>query len=263
MELNIVRQQLGSRRRALLFYALGVFVYGLFVIAVYPSISKSGFAQGFEQLPDTFKTLFGNNPLGSPEAYLAVEYFGFVWVIILAAFTIGLTSVLSGGVEDGTLELLLANPVRRRSVALGTYASVSAGALFLTVFTYLGVALTAIASNLHFPYLRLLAFCFEAFLFVLAIGGFSLMVAALSSTRGRTYFFSVTFLVVSYLLHFLAVSWQSIHFLDYISIFRYYNPSGVLTGTASIWIAVAVFAGIAAVTAAIGILSFQRRDLRF
>jgi len=263
VEVNIVRQQLGSRRRALLFYALGVFIYGLFVIAVYPTISKSGLAQGFEQLPDTFKKLLGNNPLGSPEAYLAVEYFGFVWVIIMAAFSIGLASVLARGIEDGTLELVLANPLQRRNVTLGTYASVSAGALFLTVFTYLGVALTTLVSNVHFPYLRLLAFCFEAFLFILAIGGFSLMVASLSSTGDRTYLFSVTFLVLSYLLHFLAVSWSSIHFLDYVSVFRYYNPTGVLTGTASIWIAVAVFAGIAVVTTGIATQCFQRRDLRF
>ncbi len=263
MELNIVRQQLSSRRRALLFYALGVFIYGLFVIAVYPTISKSGFAQGFDQLPDTFKKLFGNNPLGSPEAYLSVEYFGFVWVIIMAAFSIGLASVLARGIEDGTLELVLANPVRRRNMALGTYASLCAGTLFLMVFTYLGVALTALVSNVHFPYLRLLAFCLEAFLFVLAIGGFSLLMASLSSTGGRTYLLSITFLVLSYLLHFLALAWNGIHFLDYISVFRYYNPTGVLTGTASIWIAVAVFAGIAAVTTGTATLAFQRRDLRF
>ncbi len=263
MEYNIVRQQLWSHRRAILFYALGVFIYGLFVIAVYPTISKSGFAQGFEQLPDSFKKLFGNNPLGSAEAYLAVEYFGFVWVIIMAAFSVGLASFLARGVEDGTLELVLANPVQRRNVALGTYASVGAGALFLTVFTFLGVALTALAGNVHFPYLRLLAFLFEAFLFILAVGGFSLMVASLSSTGGRTYLFSVSFLVLSYLVHFLAVSWNSIHFLDYISVFRYYDPTGVLTGSASIWIAVAVFAGIAAVTATLATLAFQRRDLRF
>ncbi len=263
MELNLVRQQLGSRRRALLFYALGVFIYGLFVIAVYPTLAKSGFAQNFEQLPETFKKLFGNNPLGSPEAYLAVEYFGFVWVIIMAAFTIGIASVLSRGVEDGTLELVLANPIRRRSVALGTYASLGTGALFLTVFTYLGIALTALASDVHFPYLRLLSFLLEAFLFILAIGGFSLMVAALSSTGGRTTIFSVTFLVLSYLVHFLALAWSNIHFLDYVSVFHYYDPTGVLTGTASIWVSVAVFAGIAAVTAGIATQAFQRRDLRF
>lgn len=263
MNLAFLRQQFQSRFRSLVWFNLGVFLYGLLIVAIFPTISKTASNQ-YEQLPEAVKRLTGGiNPLSSLTSYLAAQYFTFTWVIILAAFVISISRFLAKGIEDGTLEILLSSPLERWRVALSLYVALVIGSVALIGSTLAGVALPAAIGGQNLAYLTLLKFLLEGFMFILAIGGIALWTSAVSSTGGRTTLVGITFLLGSFLLHFLAISVSRIHFLDYVSVFHYYDPTGVLTGTSSVWISIGIFAAIAAVTTTMAVLSFQRRDLRF
>ncbi len=263
MNFGFLRQQFQSRFRTLLWFNLGVFLYGLLIVAIFPTISKNAGKQ-YEQLPEAIKKLTGGiNPLGSLTNYLAAQYFTFTWVIILAAFVITISRFLAKGIEDGTLESVLASPLERWRVALSLYVALAVGSVVLVLSTLAGIVVPAAIGGQSLAYGTLLKFLFEGFLFLLAIGGIVLATSAVSSTGGRVSLVGITFLLGSYLLHFLAISVGSVHFLDYISVFHYYNPTGVLTGTSSIWVSIGIFAAIAAATTSLAVVSFQRRDLRF
>ncbi len=258
-----LRQQFQSRFRTLLWFNIGVFLYGLLIVVIFPTISRTAGSQ-YEQLPEAFKRLAGGvNPFGSLTNYLGVQYFSFTWVIILAAFVMSIARFLGKGVEDGTLEITLASPLERWRVVLSLYIALAIGSVVLVLSTFAGIAVPAAIGGQSLAYLALLKFLLEGFLFLLAISGISLWVSAVSSTGGRTYLVGITFMLGSYLLHFLAISVNRFHFLDYISVFHYYDPTGVLTGSGSIWASVGIFAAIAAATTTLAVIAFERRDLRF
>ncbi len=254
------------RRRALIFYGAAVFLYGLFIVAVYPSVSRNQLARfKLDQAPEFFQKLFGDfqQILSSADGYLSMQYFSLTWVIIVGACVIALAGSLAKGIEDGTHEELLALPVARETVVGSTWLSLMAAVLMLAAASYAGITLTALVTGVDVSYLKLVVMIVDGIFFFAALGGISLLIASLVSTGGRTYLLCVAFLLTSYLVHILALYWSGIAWLDYLSVFRYYEPPSVLLGGSSIGIAVAVFAGIATVSVAAALQIFRRRDIAF
>ena len=122
--LRIAGQMLRERRRSLLAWIVGVGLLMVLMAAVYPSVRDSGdvFEEYMEQLPESFAEAFGlaGASITSPEGYLVSQLYSNIYVIILLVLGFGMAAwAIAGSEAEGTLEMALANPVRRVSVALG------------------------------------------------------------------------------------------------------------------------------------------------
>jgi ABC-2 type transport system permease protein len=122
--LRIAGQLLRERRRSLIGWTAGVGLLMVLMAAVYPSVRDSGdiFEEYMEQLPEAMVEAFGlaGASITSPEGYLVSQLYSNIYVIILLVLGLGLGAwAIAGSESDGTLEVALANPVRRVAVALG------------------------------------------------------------------------------------------------------------------------------------------------
>jgi ABC-2 type transport system permease protein len=116
-------------RRTAGWWALGMVFLVAFTVAFYPSVKGNvSFDELFKDLPETVRRLVGAQegvPLTSPAGYLHARLFSIMVPVLLLTFGIGLGARAIGGSEaDGTLELLLANPVTRLRVMTERYLAV-------------------------------------------------------------------------------------------------------------------------------------------
>ncbi len=98
-------------------------------VAFYPSVKgNASFDKLFEDLPDAVRALVGAQegiPLTSPPGYLHGRLFAIMVPVLLLTFGIGHGARAIGASEaDGTLELLLANPVTRLRVVAERFVGV-------------------------------------------------------------------------------------------------------------------------------------------
>jgi len=115
-----------DKKRSLLWWAVGIVGLVLFTVALYPSLKgEESLNEVVEQMPAALRSMFGLDtavPLTSAPGYLQGRLFGSLLPLVLIVFGIGLGArSIAGAEQEGTLELLLANPVTRRTVVLQRY----------------------------------------------------------------------------------------------------------------------------------------------
>lgn len=145
MGTEVVTQTLRERRRALLWWALGILVLVGLNIAFYPSIRDSaGLSDYSKDLPEAMRALFagGETNLVSPTGYLNSQVFALMAPLVLLIFSIGAgAAAVAGEEERGTLDVLLAQPLKRSDFVLQRFF-----ALFLSVVVLaLGLLITVTA----------------------------------------------------------------------------------------------------------------------
>src|SRR6516165_5383431 len=128
---DITRLELRLRRRSTIGYAAGMALYTLVVVALYPSFKNSTSLDSLSG--STAAALFGvTGPLTSPGGWLNGNIYGNFFPLIMLLLTIGYgAAALAGQDEDGTLALVAALPVRRRTILLQKAGAMAVQALAL------------------------------------------------------------------------------------------------------------------------------------
>ena len=98
-------------------------------VAFYPSVRDDEALSDYaKDLPESVRALFagGELDLTSPAGYLNSQIFALMAPLILLIFTIGAgAGVVAGEEERGTLDLLLAHPVRRRDYVVQRFLALA------------------------------------------------------------------------------------------------------------------------------------------
>ena len=121
---SVLAKTLFDRRRSFVWWSIGIAAYVALMDSVYPFIRDSAgqFEELFDSFPEALRALFGIDgefDLFSPVGYLESRTFGWVVPVVLSIYAGALGSRLVAGEEEsGTMDLLLAQPVSRRSVML-------------------------------------------------------------------------------------------------------------------------------------------------
>ena len=140
--MTLGRRFVADRRRAFLWWSLGVLVTVGLTVAVWPSVrGQQQFEDLMRDLPPAVRALFGAQegiPFTSPAGYLHGRLFSGLLPLLVLVFGIGLGARAVGGdEEDGTLELVLAHPVSRARVAFERSVAV---VVLIVALTTVGVA---------------------------------------------------------------------------------------------------------------------------
>jgi ABC-type transport system involved in multi-copper enzyme maturation permease subunit len=263
--LNIVRRQLD--RNWIFLLACGVVLGGfeVLVCAMVASVDVEGaFGEITKFAPPIFRAMIEQTLMGgSPAAVLAFGWNHPVAHALLAAVAITLAArAIAGEVENGAIELVLAQPVSRTQY-FG--AHVIFGFCALSAVLAMGVLATAIGqlafSLSAFGWDRLAALFVNALLLQLAIYGLTLLASAFGREAGRVALIGVMFAVLSFLVNAIATLWDKAAPFKPFSLHSYFDPREVLVQGHLAAGSILVLAAFAAVATALALMRFRRRDL--
>ena len=191
-------------------------------------------------------------------------------VVVLAATVWGITrgsDAVSGQVERGTMEMLLAQPVTRLAVFFTQACATTAGAAVLC-----SVLLAAVWTAVSFgPWAgkvepeRFVPAVLNVFGLMVCMAGITAAVSAADSYRWRTIGILCGFYVFSILAKLIGRMSGIFSWVGYLSVFNAYEPQRLVGGAADAWRLLAVYdgvlLGVVVLGFVIGGIIFSRRDL--
>jgi len=191
-------------------------------------------------------------------------------VIVLAATVWGITrgsDAVSGQLERGTLEMVLAAPVSRAAVFVTQAIAVTTGAAVLC-----GILLASVCTAVAFgPWAglvepaRFVPAVANVFGLMVGLAGITAAVSAADNHRWRTIGILCGFYVVSLLAKLVGRLSDAFGWVGWLSMFGVYEPQRLVGGTVASWSLLArydgVLLGLGILGYVVGAMIFSRRDL--
>jgi beta-exotoxin I transport system permease protein len=261
MRTEIARLDVSIRRRSLSGYSLGMAVYTLVVVGLYPAFKDSTSLDKLIKDDATISALFGvTGTISSSGGWLDGNLYANFLPLLMLLLTIGYGAAsLAGQDEDGTLCLIATLPVRRATIvlektaAMALQAAVLAAAVAVCVVIGRSFDLTVTVANVASISATTLLLGLDFGLVAMAIG-------ARTGSRATALGAATTLAAASYLVGSLAtvVSW--IHPARYASLFYWSVGNDQITrGVGLEDYAVLIAVGLCALGAAT--IAFRRADL--
>jgi ABC-2 type transport system permease protein len=265
MPTEVLVESVRERQRSVLWWTIGIAAAIALNVAFYPSVrDDQALADYAKDLPESVRALFAGGELDitSPVGYLWSQVFALMAPLLLLIFSIGAGAFAVAGEEErGTLDLLLAQPVRRRDYVLERFLALGTLVLQLTLVVLFTVAIGSALVDLEIGFDKLVAASASVGLLALLFGTVALAVGSVRPGRVPAIAVASGLAVVSWLLDGLA---QVVDALEpWRPLSPYYqalghNPlrEGVPLGG---W---AILIGLTALFAVVAAAALERRDLR-
>jgi ABC-2 type transport system permease protein len=261
--MRLLRSELWLQRVSLVVWFVSVIALVALVVAFYPQIrNDTSLDSLYANLSPSMQALLGGSDLTSPVGYLNTQLFAFFLPTVLLVFGLGRgAGSIAGEEEEHKLDLLLAQPVSRRSAYLQKSAAVATGLAALTVGSWLVLWVSNSPVQFDLPFAGLAAVSFQMGLFCLAL---SLVAQAIAAATGRrAYGISgvAGYTIVSYVLYGLSSTVSWLRTVRPLTLWRWYLLDDPLRSGFT-WSGVAVLVAVGLVSLFIGLQLFGRRDLR-
>ncbi len=258
---DIVLLDMRLRRRSLIGYTLGITVYALVVVALYPAFRSETSLNDLTDNGSAVAALFGaNGPLTTPTGWLNANLYANFVPLIALLLTIGYgASCLAGQDEDGTLGLVATLPLSRRGIVLQKAVTMSLQAVPVSLATFICV-LVGRSFELPITGSGLLGVTVGTVLLAIDFGALALLVGASTGSRGVALGIASAAAAAGYLISSLA---PVVHWLNparYSSPFYYAVGDGQLSQGLSPTHA-AVLLVIAGVFMVAAMAAFERLDV--
>ncbi len=247
-------------------YTIGMVLYMWLIIYVYPAVSSSSALNNYVQsLPSPMQRAVGMeggiHQLGD---ILAGDYYGLIYLIILAIFTIGTaTKLMANMVDRGSMACLLSTPKSRAQIAL-TQAAVLVSGLFTIclVTTFGGLAGSVwFIKDTSLISASFLSVNWIGFLLFAVIGSYCFFFSCLFNNEKRAIGVSAGVTFVFFALNMAGKLSNNLAWMKNISLFTAFDTQSIFHGDVSI---VRLSIGLAAAALIIficAILVFRERDL--
>ena len=183
----LARQDLQDRSRSLVGWGFGIMAYAGLMIAMYPSVRDSeAVAAAVEDYPEVLQEFLGGEgalDLTSGPGFLQAEVFGLVLPLLLTVAAIGIGAKFATDQRSGLLDLVMANPVRRRQVVGERAAVLVAVVALLTACAGVIIAVFSTPVDLSIGSVELLAALVSTAVLASFHGALALLVAARTGDR--------------------------------------------------------------------------------
>jgi hypothetical protein len=182
---------------------------------------------------------------------------------LLAHAIILTTRVPAGELEKGTMDVLLGLPVRRLTLLTSeTVAWALSGALVVgSVMLGAWMGTRWVKPELHPDWSELSMVLVNLGMVYAAVGAAGMAVGAWSDKRGRAVLAVMVLTLSSLVISFLALLWEPMEGLGFLSLLHYYRPMNTLQDGAWPVRDLAVLAGVVGVLWAVAAAVLSRRDL--
>jgi len=219
-----------------------------------------------DQIPEKMR-IFLNDSFFSMLTLDGAAAFGFNHPLVLAVLAINAINIpvhhISRELETGTLELLLAHPLKRKTLLLSLWLSGCIILLSIIVAALIG-SFSAIALFHQLSggiIFRMLQISFNLWILFVLIFTYTLLLTVFGKTGSKAGNISAFLTFGFYLLHFLAQLWSSIEFSKPFNIFSYYEPQALMFQQDNIVLNFIVLVSLVLVCLLLSLWKFARRDI--
>lgn len=263
--MHVYRTYLKSERTVAFFYALALFLFGFFIVVMFPSIAKIKALKDYiEMMPPFLKAFIGQELIEFTklEGFLAVEFFNTTWLLITGVFTCLFTGALvAEETERKTLEILLSTPLRRARFVAEKFAGFITLLVFLTVVSYAGIYFGVLQIHERINGAHYFYVFFTGFVCMAAIGSIGLFFSCVANEQRRASSLALVFFFALYFFNLIATLLEQYPALKYFSIFHYYDASRIFTREAIPVADTLILAVVFVLMLAASILSFRRKEI--
>lgn len=264
MNMAWFRHMLRAVWPSVIVYGFSVAAYGWLIEWIYPTIARSGQVQALlAQLPKAMVRMFGvSGGMASLPQFLDSEFFNLIWPLLLAVFSIGLTSRLAAGfVEDHSLVNVLAAPVSRRVFVI-TQASVSVAALLgVIVLSFCGMWLGAVYFHESWNAGAMNRVAIGGAVTFFVVSGYTFLLSAWVDERRLALGGASALTVLFYALAAVAQMSNKATWLYRVTLFGYYRPAALIAGQQPLTGNGMILILVACALFGIGVWRFSVRDL--
>ena len=258
--LNLLKHEIKSRWGAVLGWGTGLFLFGITYILIYPQIEEQ-----LTALSDWGLYRAMGFDMGSFEGFLGSTVVLFLPVWLGIYVIIASTHTLTGEEEQGTLELLLAAPLRRWQILTAKMIAIGLTVFMILVIAGLGNALvlggikTRVAVNVTPGQLFIAVINGWPLLMVFIVMG--LFLGAFMPTRKLAAITLSLVFFASYMSENLASHVRSLAPLKPYSLFSYFDTSTRVFSDGVQARDVLILLAAAAVFFVLALVCFQRRNI--
>lgn len=256
--LVLVRKTLRDVRTAAFWIGVALFLTALLDTVIYPSYREQ--LQGFE-VPEFLRGFMGEAEWTSPAGFFQAEFFSWTPLLLITLAIIGATGTLAGEEANGTLDLLLAQPITRTRLVLEKTAGLVIGVVLAALAGMPGFLLGLLLVDVEISAARLLAATLYQVPLTLIFLTLSLWASAALPTRGAAAAVAIAAVVVTYFLNMLGASVDLLETPRKLSPFYWTDASRILLYGFQEWVRTGVMLGVSLAFLLLALWSFQRRDI--
>lgn len=265
---NVFLKTLRDMRTALMWWMIGMFVFSLYYMAMYPTFENNNadMQEMMDNMPQGVKALFGMEDIDmtSVEGFIAMEAYGFFFPLMLLAFAVPYGAGLIGSEEDNTtFDLLLAVPKPRWQIVLEKAAALLLFTLLVAVVAVaLGFTVGALLGGVDdYPLGKVVLGAFNMVPLILFFASLALCLTGLRRGRGLALGGVLGIAAATYLIDSIAQVIDDIpSWMQYLSPWYYYGGRTVMQDGMNVGY-VALLLGLSALLVALGLWGFERRDV--
>jgi ABC-2 type transport system permease protein len=238
-------------------FGIGSALMAALMLSIYPSYAEG--LEGFE-IPPALQAFIGDIDIASGEGFVTAEFFSWIPILLVVYAIIQGTGVLAAEESNGTLDLLLAQPIRRSRLFLEKVVSIIVGTLLIIALILPGWVLPYGSIDIDVGLGRLIVATVAMIPIMLAFGAVSLLAGTVMATRRDAAMAVAVLAVVSFFVNTLGRASDVLEPLRPASLFYYFHADSIVADGVNV-VGVAVLLGTAIVATGLAAFLFQRRDI--
>ena len=263
MSWTLLRGTLHQHRSSIFWFSFGLVSYAWMMTWFYPQLGGTQYAEMIESMPAEMMAIFGGTEVSfaSLGGYFQTEYLGLMWMLIVAsALIIFAVRAFAGEIADGTMEFVLAQPISRVKVAITRVVALIGYAVMLAAASFAPIMIFGPKYEIDLSPETFWTLCAFGTLFMLAIGGFALMLSSMFRGGGKPGAIAAGVLVLFWIADLVAGVSEAAEFFDPVNIVSYWQPGKIINGDPVAGEAWWLYGVIAVVTLIGSVVIFSRRD---
>ena len=246
-------------------WGVGLGLLGYYLVDIYGSVFKENvdLQSYMEVFPEEFLAFFGDaDSLLTTEGFLGLEFFSYIPVILGIMAVSAASRLIAKQEEEGSLELIMAQPVSRSAVFWGKLLALIVSIILILLMTWTGLTLGANQTpSLDLAPLALLRPFISLFAVLSVFMSLALLLSMILASRGTAGLGAGFILIASYFITSLTRIDEKLESINRFSPLKYYQGSSAMTNLDLQYILILFGASI--VLIALAWFVFVRRDLRF